>query len=479
MTPTRARTTLLLALLLGLAGDTLLRAEWRLGFSLFLGLGFAATLVVTERGRDRVALALAGMLAALGPALVDSERLLLLDVFAAMVAGALLLWRANGRPLTEARLLDPLRGWVVAAGSGVAGAALLLLGELRDPATPRFGGQRAKLAAAGVLLALPPVIVVSALLAQADPVFRAFVGDWRWLRLDVVVSHAALAAVIAWPAAGWMRGAAVPGGGPLLPDVPRARVAFLGVAPMLWTLTVILAVYLGLQARALFGGAAYVQEVAGMTYAEYARQGFFQLIAVTAIVLGCLLLAEHLLDRDAPRAWAQYRAIGWTLVALLVLLMASALQRMATYVAWYGLSDTRMYATAGMLWVGLAVGWFGLTVLRGRAARFAFGMLVASAGWLAALNATDPDVVVVRVNLARALAGKEFDIPYHVRLSADAVPALVAAAPQLGPARCSDLLHDLHERWDRHLSRDDWREWNLAEQRAEKALAGAGCGGSV
>jgi hypothetical protein len=209
-----------------------------------------------------------------------------------------------------------------------------------------------------------------------------------------------------------------------------------------------------------------------MTYAEYARRGFFQLVTVVAIVLVLLLLADWILDRRTPDADRRFRAAGWTLVALLGVLMASALQRMVLYVSFYGLSDTRLYATAGMAWVGVALAWFGWTILRGRRARFGVGLLVLSAGWIAALNVINPEAVVVRINLVRAIEGREFDSQYHASLSADAIPALLKAAEHLPAATCADLMHRLGPRWVSSLRQEhDWRSWTLPIDRAER-LAG-------
>ena len=47
--------------------------------------------------------------------------------------------------------------------------------------------------------------------------------------------------------------------------------------------------------RYLFGGSEWVQRVAGLTYAEYARRGFFELVVVAALVLVLLLIAHWLL----------------------------------------------------------------------------------------------------------------------------------------------------------------------------------------
>ena len=61
-----------------------------------------------------------------------------------------------------------------------------------------------------------------------------------------------------------------------------------GPVTVLAVLDVLYAFFLAVQCAALFGGADYLAR-AGISYASYARSGFFQLVAVAAVNLACLL----------------------------------------------------------------------------------------------------------------------------------------------------------------------------------------------
>ena len=479
MTSSRAKLILFSAVLLGATGDLLLRA-WPLGLGL---VGVVAVAVVmalatawerpfgfsaAPRDRDRV-LALAATFAfACGLVLRDAPTLLAYNFLAMLTSAALATWPMFGRTVGRFRVFDTVRAIRHTLATTISGAPVLALSDADWERPRETTGRRLRAATVGTLLAVPPVLVVGALLAQADPMFGDFLSSWTRLGLDQVAGHVAVAAVIAWPAAGWLRGVALPAeSGRLTKYGEPTRLDYFGVAPALYALVGLLAAFLGLQARALFGGSAYVMATEGVTYAEYARRGFFELVTVAAIVLLLLLLGDWILDRRTPDADRRFRTAGWALVTLLGVLMASALHRMVLYVSYYGLSDTRLYATAGMVWVGVALAWFGWTILRGRRARFGVGLLIISAGWIAALNVLDPEVVVVRVNLARALEGHEFDTEYHGSLSADAVPTLIAAAGELPATACADLMHRLGPRWLYQATQDpDWRRWTLPASRA-------------
>ena len=78
---------------------------------------------------------------------------------------------------------------------------------------------------------------------------------------------------------------------------------------------------------------------------------------------------------------------------------------------------------------------------------------------------------VVRTNVARAQAGAELDAHYLASLSADAVPALVLALPDLPDAAACIVLEALtpHEG---SAERRDWRGWHMARARARDAATG-------
>lgn len=484
MTSARAKLILLSSLVLGAAGDLVLRAwPWGLGLVGLVAVGVVAALATGwerpfgfsahPQDRDRVIALGAAFVFALGLVLRDAPTLVAYNFIAMLTCAALATWPMFGRSVARFRVFDAVRAIRHALATTLSGAPVLALSDADWQRPRETTGRRLRAATVGTLLAVPPVVAVGALLAEADPLFGDFLSSWTRLGLDEVVGHVAVAALIAWPAAGWLRGVAMPvESGRLTRYGEPTRLDYFGVAPALYALVGLLAAFLGLQARALFGGSEYVLATTGVTYAEYARRGFFELVAVAAIVLVLLLLGDWILDRRTPDADRRFRTAGWMLVALLGVLMASALQRMVLYVSYYGLSDTRLYATAGMAWVGVALGWFGLTILRGRRARFGVGLLVISAGWIATLNVINPEAVVVRVNLARALEGHPFDTQYHARLSADAVPATIAAAEALPADECHDVLHWLSVRWSEELMEDhDWRSWTLPIDRAER-LAG-------
>jgi hypothetical protein len=243
----------------------------------------------------------------------------------------------------------------------------------------------------------------------------------------------------------------------------------LPVATALGLVDLLFLVFVVVQLRYLFGGATLVLAAEGLTYAEYARHGFFELVTASALVLPLLTGADWLLRGEPVEHQRTFRQLATVLLLLLAVVMASALERMRLYVGAFGLSQIRLYSTAFMLYLAAVSAWFGWTTLRGQRGRFAFGALVQGFAVLGALHLVNPDALIVRTNFARPGSERPFDGWYAASLSADAVPSLLAALPRLdGPTRCAVATGLITQRG--RLERDDWRNWNFARARARQLL---------
>jgi hypothetical protein len=231
------------------------------------------------------------------------------------------------------------------------------------------------------------------------------------------------------------------------------------VAVALGALVLLFAAFVAVQARYLFGGSALVQARAHLTYAEYARHGFFELVAVSLLVLPVILAANAVVQARVQLV----RRLSAVLVALEFVVAASALQRLRLYQAQFGLTELRLYATGIVIWLAFVFLWLAATTLRGRR-RFAVGAVVLGFAATAALNVVNPDAVIARTNLSRP----QVDAAYLGGLSDDAVPTLLTRLPSLRQPLRGELARLLLARGQGGHS---LLGWNRSRARARTLLA--------
>jgi len=248
---------------------------------------------------------------------------------------------------------------------------------------------------------------------------------------------------------------------------------FLEVGVPMVALALLFAAFVALQFRYLFGGADLIRSTVGLTVAEYARRGFFELIAASGLVIPLVVGADWLLRGSAAPVLRRFRLIAAILLGLVVCIMASALGRLLLYYESFGLTTDRVLALAVMAWVGLTLAWIAATVLRGTPGRFAAGAVLAGIGVLAILNLVNPQAFVARANIGRRTGGASLDVTYLATMSADAVPTILAHMQSLPADERCPLLAELVQRYGASAG-TDWRGWPLSRQRARNALVRSG-----
>ncbi len=428
----------LTALILGVVGDILLRpTPWGINVVLWvLALSFSLAVVaqwnhlkLTGGGRWLIGPAL--IFAALF-ALRDSIMLNSANLAAILICLALIAYRALQGSIRVATLTEYVKGTGLAGAFALFGALTLVFDDIKWGQI-KIGGQSKHVAAVGtgLLIAVPVLLVFGALLTSADAVFQKMINDlFNW---DVyeIFTHVFWIGFWAWVVAGFLRMTFLWKERAAQPTPQPGVLGVVEIGIVLGSLIVLFFGFVVVQARYLFGGPEILRSMINLSYAEYARRGFFELVTVAALVLPFLLFMHWLMKKENPRHERLFRLLSGGVIALLFVIMFSALYRMRLYQIEFGLTELRLYTTAFMGWLAIVFVWFLITVGRGQADRFAFGALASAFAVLLILNVLNPDDLIVRTNTGRVEAINPFDASYVVGLSADAVPALIAALPAM------------------------------------------------
>jgi hypothetical protein len=325
----------------------------------------------------------------------------------------------------------------------------------------------------GLAIAALPLLVFGALFLSADVFFRDALHDLLIVTIDDAFSHLVLWAVFGWLAGSYLWGALLAERKPVpgAPQIPGLRFEFIEAGVVFGLVNTLFLFFVAIQFRYLFGGAERVESSSSLTYAEYARRGFFELVAVAALVVPFILITQWLLPRAAGHLHRFYAALAATLIVLVFVVMASAAQRMRLYQETFGLTELRLYTTAFMVWLFAVLAWLAFTVLRGRRDRFAFGVFAAGLAIVILLNGVNPDALIVRRNAAIADT-RSFDSEYALSLSPDAVPTLVANFGTVPPRDRCTVARELQRRY--LDAARDWRTWSWSRFQAREAVASSG-----
>jgi hypothetical protein len=435
-------------------------------------------------------LAPAALILATFVALRGDGTLVTLDVLGAIVLSGAALASFGGLRVLE----RPFAAIVGLAGrlalSGITAGArplAVMASALPTMKGSARGGQVAPILR-GLLIAAPLVVLFVFLFSSADVLFARITEDlldWN-VDLDSVPLRLALMALVAWVAAGLLAFVAKGEDQPAraassATGLSRLRLGQAEAVTVLVVLDLLFIGFVALQAQYLFGGRDTL-EASGITYAEYARRGFFELLAV-AFVVGGLILALEAFVRARSRAYVA-AAIG--LVILTFGVLASAFLRLRLYQDAYGWTELRFYVLAAIIWLAIGAVTAVATLAANRTRWLIHGMLVLSVAFGLAFNVSGPVRLIAEQNVERAIhpelvaRGGEtgLDVYYLASLGDDALPVLNESICSLPSPFGVEAFHSV-QIWTRSVVHDDagraWQAWNLSRERARELKVTESC----
>lgn len=368
-------------------------------------------------------------------------------------------------PVDESTVMEYASATIESA-VGTSFAPFAAIGDTRAWLTQRSPDQsRTALAVArGLLLALPLVLVFAALLSSADAAFGSTLEAlWRLMGvdgLDRMFSQALWALFLGWIGCGVAMHAVMrrmPDSGAAAQSdsvedgvdgesrasqatmIPKRRPVLLSMIEsciVLGSVNLLFGLFVIIQFSYFFGGQSNIT-IDRLTYAEYARRGFFELVTVAILTLGLVLVLDWITVRTGKRQQTLFRGLSVLMVALTCVMMLSASQRMSLYEAAYGYTHLRVYVHIFIRWLAVLFGFFLLTLFRVRERIFSLGVLVCIVGYGASLNLMNLEAYIAERNIDRYFQGYPLDGGYLAQFSVDAMEPIMAlyqradAAPEV------------------------------------------------
>jgi hypothetical protein len=346
---------------------------------------------------------------------------------------------------------------------------------------PRAGWKRFWAFARGVLIAIPIIVLFAALLSSADLVFaqrlQSFIRLFRLENFPQYIFRCIYILIGAYALAGTFLHAAQKSRNEKLMDIDKPLVpAFLGFTEatvVLGAVVLLFTLFAIVQFQYFFGGQTNIG-VQGHTYAEYARRGFGELLAVAFFSLVLFLGLSAVVKRQGQTQRWVFSGLGLGMVALVGVMLVSAFQRLVLYEAAYGFSRLRTYSHVFLIWLGVLLAAVILLDLLRRERAFALAALLTAIGFGVTLNVLNVDAFIVRQNVTRAAAGSGLDVATLALLSPDSVPALVSAyQDQALPPLTRDAVGAAlvcRQQVSPMRADQDWRGFTLSGFQVDQAL---------
>lgn len=238
-------------------------------------------------------------------------------------------------------------------------------------------------------------------------------------------------------------------------------------------------IFILIQLTYLFGGESNIS-AQGFTYAEYARRGFFELIAVAIISLLLLLMTEKYVVKKETGHAIGFKFLSTILVIQVILIMASAFTRLSLYEESYGFTTLRLYSHAFIILLAVVFCLLLYKIYKDkRENAFAFHIFISITLFLIVMNFLNPDAFIARRNIERFTAIGKLDIYYLSRLSDDAIPDTIKVLNVSNEDLRKSFARELYLRTqnsdssfakDRKKYFSKWQSFNISRMKADRIL---------
>jgi hypothetical protein len=335
----------------------------------------------------------------------------------------------------------------------------------------------------GVLLAIPILLIFSALLSSADLVFAKrlteLAANLKLENLPEYIFRGLLILMVGYFFSGVILYAAKRSSfHPLIGKEKPVFPPFLGFTEtsiILGSVIALFSSFVLIQIEYFFFGQANITQQ-GFTYSEYARRGFGELVAVAVF---CILLIKGLSDISRIKTTKEkkiFTGLTFGLVALVLVILISAFQRLYLYESAYGFSRSRAYAHVFIIWLGILLVSLAVMEIIQRQRAFANVALMVLLGFVFSLNVLNVDKFIASNNINRSEQGEQLDTSYLSTLSSDSIPLMVTSfssdklPPEIHEGIGASLACYREMANNDIMTQDHWQSFHLSEKIAMRHL---------
>ncbi|WP_315795507.1 DUF4173 domain-containing protein [Paenibacillus sp. BIC5C1] len=240
------------------------------------------------------------------------------------------------------------------------------------------------------------------------------------------------------------------------------------VGTMLLVINCVYVLFVLVQFSYLFGaGEGHLPS--DLSYAEYARSGFVELILVTGINFFILIIALQFTRSSGKIGSVVHQVLLFVLVACSAIMLYSAFIRLNLYEQAYGYTYIRFLVHAFMIFLALLLLIAALRIRYTSIPLIRWYIILSLTAYVT-VNYVGMDKRIAELNIARYHQTGVIDASYLASLSADAVPLLREFAQREYPNLKGEML-ERQANFDLEETESSWTSFNAARHRAKLELS--------
>lgn len=377
-------------------------------------------------------------------------------------------------------LLDILLGMFIRCLAHVAKPVRIVSSMVRNRSAGTGKKSVASRVIIGLAISMPILLVLLLLLSSADMVFGNMVEKLpdllAPLSLDEIIPRVIIALFVffvsfsySWSLGHGERIAEDPNGtGLVSAKTPEEKRCWDPVILITVTAAVdiLYIFFVIIQFAYLFGKSGLPD---GLTYSEYARNGFGELIFVSLLNIGMLAATLTYSKRMNRTGDVMFKALNSVMICCTFVMLCSAYYRMLLYEDAYGFTFLRIMTQAFMIFLFVL---FLITMGRVWNERVPLlkSYIVTAVIAFTVINFINVDKMIAAENMKRYRETGRIDVYYIGSLSDSAIKELMMLAEDEDPETASTARMLLKRKEETLADRDDWQSFNLTDHFARKAL---------
>ena len=307
----------------------------------------------------------------------------------------------------------------------------------------------------GVAIAFPFLFVFVWLLSSADLVFQAYLDSFIEINISPeIIPRILIILILSCFFIGIFSKIGKHENSEIAEEKKKENkfLGFIESSTILILVELLFLIFIAIQFFYLFGGKDYVWGIAEyITYSEYAKKGFWELIKVSIISFLLIYGLDKFAKKETPKEKKIFKILSATLFFEISVIILSAVKRLSVYTDGYGLTFSRFFAFIFLFWIFsiFLIFIYKKIILERKEAVFLFSIFCLTIVFWAGINISNPDAFIARKNIERIAQDKELDLNYLFRLSEDAVQEMTQIFDKdIDDAIKNEVADDLYMRYN-------------------------------